>query len=258
MASEEPMNLINLIAKSSVHLIVFEKQTNKPIQYGSGCIASYKNKLFAISVNHVTQIRGKETYTLIETGLPSKDGQTPYYRLGELVYFDVFKAHGIDTGDFNQMTFSKEEPLDITFTTLKDEVFLKQKGFTYYGQEITEGQKVFLNLDYSTEPKQEDYFGFFGHIKHDIFDDQIIKSKVTFKIGLSYKGTHDRFHLFYTPDIIKEYEDYAGTSGAPILNEEGQLVGLVCSVIKNSHSLFAFPVDYCKQLIDISLESGLL
>lgn len=49
-------------------LIIFDGGTSKPIQYGSGCIASYRNRLFVLSVNHVTRIRGIETYALIETG----------------------------------------------------------------------------------------------------------------------------------------------------------------------------------------------
>lgn len=254
----EPMDLINIIAKSSVHLIVFDKENNQPIQYGSGCIAMYKNRLFVISVNHVTQIKGKETYTLIETGLPAKEGKAPFYSTGGLVYFDVFKAKNIETGDIEQITFSEEEPLDITFTTVNDDILLLQKGFEYQGLEITAGQKIILNLDYTAEPNQKNYFGFFGHINHDIFADQIIKSEVTFKLDLTYQGTYNRFHLFNTPEEIQKKEDFAGTSGAPIIDEKGQLVALTCSVNSGTKSVFAFPISYCKQLIDISINSGLI
>ncbi|MCH8535818.1 MAG: hypothetical protein LAT51_12165 [Flavobacteriaceae bacterium] len=254
----EPMDLINVIAKSSVHLIVFDKETNQPLQYGSSCIAMYKDKLFVISVNHVTRIKGKETYTLIETGLPVKDGKVSYYSTGGLVYFDVFKANNIETGNIEQLTFSEEEPLDITFTTVKDDVLLLQKGFNYNGHEITEGQKIILKLDYTAKPKHDLYFGFFGHINHDIYADKVIKSEVTFKLDLIYKGLYNKFHLFNTQEEIKKYEDYAGTSGAPIIDEKGQFVALACSVIVGTKSVFAFPIDYCKQLMDLSIDSGLV
>jgi hypothetical protein len=255
----EPMNLLNLIAKSSVHLIVFDQQTNQPIQYGSGCLVSYKGKLLVLSVNHVTRLKGIETYALIETGLPTKEGQTPFYSTGGLVYFDKFRGLNIDTKDISQITFEEEEPLDITFTSVKADILLMQKEFEYEGEKITAGQKVILNLDLADDPKSEHYFGFFGHIKHDIFDNQIIKSEVTFKLDLSFQSTtKDRFHLFHANEIIKSKKDYAGTSGAPILNQEGQLVGLACSIIVGTKSVFAFPINYCKQLIDISIDSKLL
>jgi hypothetical protein len=252
------MTLLNLMAKSTVQLVVFDCATKKPIQFGSGCIALYKDRLILLSVNHVTRIKGVKTYTLIETGLPPKEGQGLYYSTGGLIYFDTFKMNGVETGEIERMTISEEDPADITFTGVKKDIQLFQKGFVYNGFEIEDGPRVFPALEESTTPLEKDCFGYFGYIKQEIIDDKILKAEVTFKLDLKYQGTYNRFHLFNTPEEIRKKEDYEGTSGAPIFNSDGQLVGLVCSVNEGSKSLFAFPIDYCRSLIDISIECGML
>jgi hypothetical protein len=252
----KPMNLLNMIEKSSVHLFVFNKDTNEPIQYGSGCIVAYQKRLFLLSVNHVIRMKDVETYALIETGLPPKDGQIPFYRVGGFMFFDVFKLHGMETKEFERMTLSQEDPLDVTFAEVKNDIRLLQKGFNWFGHEITQGEKVFPILDHATVPTTDDYYGFFGHIRPDVFDNKVIKSEVVFHLNLTYQGTYNRFHLFNTTEIIEDESLFEGTSGAPIINSSGQLVGLVCSFNKGTNSVFAFPIDYCKQLIDISTQSG--
>ena len=162
------MNLLNLIAKSSIHLIVFNRATNEPIQFGSGCLVKYRDKLIVLSVNHVTQIEGVDTYTLIETGLPPVEGESPFYSTGGLIYFDTLRVNGIETGDLRQMTYSEEEPLDITFTSIPEDIQIIQKPFEYLGEAITEEGKIILNLEYATDPLETDYYGLFGHINNEI------------------------------------------------------------------------------------------
>ena len=251
------MNLLNLIARSTVHLVIMDKATHEPVRYGSGCVVKYRNKLIVLSVDHVTRIRGLQTYALIETGGPAKDGQISWYSTGGLVCFDQFKLEGIGTGDLSRVTISEEDPLDVTFTAVKDDIVLMQKGFIYYGEEIEGGQKVFPVLDYATLPDAKEEFGFCGFIKHDIFG-KTIKSDITIKLGLSYRETSDGFHLFNTPDLVTDIAEYEGTSGSPIFDFEGRLVGLVCIVLENSRSVWAFPIDYCRRLIDIAIDSGLI
>lgn len=251
-------NLINLIAKSSIHLIVFDRATNEPIQFGSGCLARYRDRLLVLSVNHVTRITGIDTYTLIETGLPPVDGMSPFYSTGGLIYYDTFRVNGIETGEVRQMTISEDEPLDITFTSIPEDIEIIQKPFEFFGIPITEENKVILNLDYAIDPIEGDYYGLFGHINNEVRNGMLIHSEVTFKLDLKYQGTFNRFHLFQTPEPIRSEKEYCGTSGAPILDSEGRLVGLNCSVNVGTTSLFAFPISYCKQLIDISIDNGLL
>ncbi len=249
------MTLLNFIEKASVNLFVFNSATNEPIQYGSGCIVLYRDRRFLLTVNHVIRIKDIETYTLIETGLPLKDDQTPFYRVGGFMFFDVFKLHGIETKNIDRITLSEEDPLDVTFAEVKDDIRLLQKGFNWGGIEIPAGEKFMLKLDHAVLPTTDDYYGFFGHIKHDVFDN-VMKSEIIFHLDLTYKGTYNRFHLFNTTEIIEDESLFAGTSGAPIINKSGQLVGLVCSINKDTKSVFAFPIDYCKQLLDISIQSG--
>jgi hypothetical protein len=252
------MNLLNLIASSTVHLIVFDQSTRTPLQFGSGFVAGYRDRLIVISADHVTRLKGKDVYTLIETGLPSENGQTLFYNIGGLVFFDAFAVDKVKTMEAAQLALYGGEPLDVTFTSMGKDIKLIQKGFTYLGEEIDEGSKVFPVLEHATIPREDGEFGFCGFIHNQVFGEEIIKSEITFQLGLEYKGTYSGYHLFNTPEVIKDKHEFEGTSGAPIFNQEGQLVGLVCNVLENSKSVFAFPIDYCMQLIDLAIENLLL
>ena len=56
--------------------------------------------------------------------------------------------------------------------------------------------------------------------------------------------------------IIEDGEDYAGCSGAPILDSQGKLVGLVSSVNPGSKSIFAFSISKCRELLAAAINSG--
>jgi hypothetical protein len=259
MQPAPPTNLLELIAKSSVHLVIFNKQTEKPIQYGSGCLAWYREKLFILSVDHVTRIKGVETYARIETGLPAENGLTPFYQTGALVVFDVFKPNHTGTDENTPLTFEKDDPLDITFTTVQPGIAFLQRPFEFMEMPISGGSKIILNLDHAVEPEADDYFGFFGQIQHDVFDEKLIISKGTFKLDLVYTGTsRDGYHNFLYPEVIASKKAFEGTSGAPIINSKGQLVGLASSVLENTRSVFAFSIGYCKKLIDTAIAQGLV
>jgi hypothetical protein len=77
------------------------------------------------------------------------------------------------------------------------------------------------------EPNTEDTYGFFG-LTRDRLDDEfnwLLKPKL--EIGLTYVGNTEDLLRFRCKERYHEYEEYKGCSGAPILNQNGELVSLV-------------------------------
>lgn len=64
-----------LVVKSSIHVILAKEEDMKPRGFGSGCLIKYKNRLFFISVRHVTDAQDLSTF--LETNQPSVNGETP-------------------------------------------------------------------------------------------------------------------------------------------------------------------------------------
>lgn len=255
------MDLITLIASSSLHLIVVNKQDKTPVGFGSGFLVRYKERTFLISVAHVTNYENTETW--IETNMPATDQGTPFYHVGSMCFFDQYHVPADVRLDeikaFEDLKLTYDKTLDITFCEIKENLYLIQPEWNFGAYQIAKGLKVALNIDEAGEPSKEKLFGFCGRIKQDTDEfNKTIQSEVTLKLDLKYHKTIGRFHRFLTPDIITSQQDYQGCSGAPILDEEGMLVGIVQSIYTNTKILMAFSIDECKKLLDTGIITGML
>ena len=257
------MYYLDLIAKASYQLWVVDPDTMRPCGFGSGCIVNYQERSFLLSVAHVTSEENKVT-CIVTNQLPEKDLQSKLYIVDEQLYFDKYKLpediHEIKIKNFEELQAKSycEERLDITCCEIKEKLECIQPELDLEGFKINRDSKVHLNLDSAGNPDKNKRYGFFGTIRHRIEGDALVKSVPTFKIDLQYKGSNEKFHLFRSPETIKDADDYLGCSGAPILEDTGKLVGLFSSFNLNSKTIFGFSILECKTLLDRSLESGVL
>lgn len=253
------MNILNLLAKSSLHLIVVKPDNIEPVGFGSGCIVKYKSRYFLLSVAHVTDLEGLAT--CIETNLPTEGRGSQLYSVGAMSYYDEYKL--LPSVDVSTIKTIEElldvngKTLDITFCEIKEQVELLQPEWDFGGFKIEKGEKVLLNLEEAGEPENGKLFGLCGRIRQDVTG-AYIKSQPTLKLGLEYKGIRGREHVFLTPEIIKDADDYRGCSGAPILDEDGKLVALASRILKGSRLLYGFSIDECKRLLDWAMVTKLV
>lgn len=250
------MDIINLIAKSSLHIIMVRPSDNEPMAFGSGCIVSYKGRYFLLSVAHVTDINGLTT--CIETNQPPVDLHTPIYSVGTMCYFDEYKIPKDkkleEIKAFEELLVNFDDTLDVTFCEIKQHITLLQPEWDFGAYKIEKGEKVSLNLEEGGLPEKGKLFGLCGRVRQDLNGAQL-KSQPTLKLDLEYRGTKGRFHYFLTPELIKDVDDYSGCSGSPILDEDGKLVALTSSVMKNTKLIFGFSIDECKRLLDLAIET---
>lgn len=247
----------NLLARSTVHLFIVEPTTVEPKSFGSGCFVHYKERVFLLSVAHVTDLTGLQT--CIGTNQPPVGNTMPLYCPGTMAYVDEYRVKGPlpeSITSIEDILGDRIETLDVTFCEVKDfnpAMFL-QPALDNGQIKIDAGQKIVLSLAEAGAPHREGEYSFCGWIRQKIVGRQI-ESTVTFKFRLKYQGTGGRFHRFIVPKLIDK-EDYEGCSGTPILDADGRLVALACKVKSGTQLLYAFSIEECRRLLGVAIHSG--
>ena len=107
----------------------------------------------------------------------------------------------------------------------------------------------------NTPLSRQTEYALLGRI-HQKVSGKWLRGDYALKSELRYQGSRGFFHRFLTPKIIKDADDFRGCSGAPILDEEGRMVALACSVAVDTRLLYAFSIEECRRLIDIAIDAG--
>jgi hypothetical protein len=259
LQTEQNLSPLDVIIKASIPLIIVTPDDLEPQGFGSGCIVQYREKLFLLSVAHVTDYEGHST--CIITNQPPVNNTTPIYSVGSMCFFDEYKLSKDlkieEIQSLDDLLKDFIETLDITFCEIKEHVDLIQPEIDFVDHKVEKSQKIILNFDYIQQPDKNKEYGFSGYIRQEV-ENSKIESIITLKIGLTFHRTKGRFHMFLADEIIKDKDDYRGCSGAPIIDEDGQLVALAASIVSNTKIVLGFSIDECKRLLDTAIETKLL
>ena len=112
-------------------------------------------------------------------------------------------------------------------------------------------------MDEAGEPDKQQDYGFCGRVRQEV-NGNVIKSQPTFKSGLKYRGKKGSFYYFTAPKIISDADDYRGSSGAPVIEESGKLIGLAAKVWEGTQLIYVFPIERCKELVDTAILTKML
>lgn len=250
------MDILNAIAKSSIHIIMVEPGSILPKAFGSGCIVQYKERRFLVSVAHVTDLAGLQA--CVETNQPVVEGKTPLYCVGAMCYFDQYKTDlPVQIFSAEDLFKNFEETLEITFCEIKETIELLQPEWDFKLFKIDAGEKIILNLETAGDPDPTKLFGFCGRIRQDLKGNKLVMQP-TMKLDLKYGGKKGRFHYYLAPELITDKEDYEGCSGAPILDQDGMLVGLASKIMTNTKVIYGFAIIECRNFIDLAIQTGML
>jgi hypothetical protein len=245
-----------IIVRTSVQVFLAKKDYPKPEGFGSGCIIEYLDRKFFVSVSHVTDV--EDLVTFLETNQPDIDGKGPILKpVGGICYFDQLKvAEGMSLEDFEKI-IEKGKRLDICFAEIKDEIKLLQPEMDFGVFKVPASEKFHVFLEDAVVPTEDERYGFYGKVRPKYYG-QGLKMTPTLKHSLTYHRTKENFYMFLAPEIIKDSEDYEGCSGAPILDSQGRIVALACSVVTPSKIIYGFSIQECKRLLDYALQMGML
>jgi hypothetical protein len=83
------MYVEELMVKSSIQVFMADPTSPKPEVFGSSCLLTYFDRLFFLSVFHVTNY---DLTTYLETKLPPNEIGPPLQLVSGLCSFDLFKV----------------------------------------------------------------------------------------------------------------------------------------------------------------------
>ncbi|WPO84614.1 hypothetical protein SD427_18980 (plasmid) [Chryseobacterium sp. JJR-5R] len=248
------MTVDQLSVYSSIQIYQANPNIMKPEGFGTGCIVAYLGHKFLLSVSHVTNDDNLTTY--LETNLPPENNTTPLKPIGNFIWYDIFHYNNLslDLIDFEDLLAGGER-IDFTFSKLTENFELKQPPIDFGLFNVEEGEKVSLDLKYANTPNKDETYSFYGKIRPK-YEGIYLKMEPTLKNGLKFHKTKGLFHMFLAPKIIKDKDDYRGCSGAPILDSEGRIVALACSLRENSQIIYGISIQECMKLIKLALDTN--
>jgi hypothetical protein len=241
--------------RTSIQVFMADKNNPKPQGFGSGCIINYLDRKFFVTVSHVTNLDGLTA--MLETNQPFDERGPILKPIGGICTFDLIQVKpDMNLNDFTEI-LEQGKTLDIAFAEIKDEIKLLQPEMDFGAFKVNASEKLEIYMDDATIPTTEERYGFYGKIRPE-YEGIILKMTPTLKHSLTFHGEKGNFYLFLAPQTITDKTDYAGCSGAPILDSTGKIVALTSAVLRNSRVIYGFKIQECKRLLDIALQTGML
>jgi len=258
----DKINVHELVVRSSIQLLLADKDIPKPAEFGSGCILRYLDRHFLFTVSHL--IVSNELVLFLETNLPADPvSGTPLQPIGGVITFKKFKIRKNTHLDNFEELAENGDPVDIAFAEIKQPITLLQPEIDFVAFKVEASNKVSLYLEDAVQPRRSQSYAFFGKIKAHYIDNQdgrldYLSLTHAFKHSLKYNGKKDGFYEFLTPEIITDEADYQGCSGAPIIDSSGRIVALVCAVFVPSRLIQGIPISVCKQFLETAIKTKML
>lgn len=244
------------------------RKSDIPQFSGSGFILKHNGHKVFVTAGHVatTQSDGSILYdknVLVQTNSIYYDTDLNRYccclvSLNEVVTISAFRFDPISAA------IGKEGVIDIAFSVFDDArsnaPFVTQKvdidgAFVPYGEE-----KVCLESSNAIVASPTDNYAVYGRVKlyfEKVDGENVLQSKVVLHSHLKFAyETKDMYVLHYDkPVIISEWK---GLSGAPVLNQDGKLLGVACSVDPITNTISVMKIRMVLSFIDAEIKSSKL
>lgn len=271
MAGEQkPMSLLELLTRTKLQIFTYEQETMKKNAYpngmGSGFFFLHKDRMMLVTADHVchpfdhepgrTQRVFEDKDVALVNNWVEKDANgvdmpilTP---VGGFYYFDKFKVD-IDKGIVGDF-----KPFDATFAILGKARF--QKPFKNEGLQVVNGPTIPAGLDMIpiptdavVEPEENDRYICYGHTNFGLAEDGVhLKWDTTIHEEMKYKCDCGDYYVL-TPSEAIVNKDWEGISGAPVLNQKGGLLGILCGGDPVHNDIYVLNMKKVLSLIDTTL-----
>lgn len=256
---EREFSLTEILVKTTYQVVINEDPDfqRQPIAFGAGFFLNYKNNLFFITADHNIHIEdhklnartGIDNHLAILNNISDKNSlSTIMTPISGFYYMEKFN---ITKEDFNPELFDvaislvKRESITHLFYT--DENMLDENSKSL----VSPNEEKFEFLEeHIVEPSKDDHYFIYGKIRPE-FKGLMLHRIPTFKNYLTYINKSGDYILLNTTEKILDYKDWAGLSGSPVLNQEGKCVGILCSILEGTNSVFVKPFKNIKPLLDV-------
>lgn len=255
---EREFQLTEILVKTTYQIVISKEQSfqSQPIAFGAGFFLNYKDKLFFITADHnihiedhkINERTGIDNYVGVFNNISDKENfstiMTPIGGFYYMESFDISKddldpqlidvaISMVDRNKFEAPFLTDEDIRDVNNNTLASP---NEQKFEFLDEHIV-------------DPSITDTYYIFGKIRPK-FKGLFLHRENTFKSGLKFIETYGNYMLLNTESPISDYEDWAGLSGSPVLNQEGKCIGVLCSVIEGTQSVFVKPLKKITPFLD--------
>lgn len=253
-------NLLDYLAKTSYFIKISEKTKHeKPIAYGTGFFVNYKNNCFFLTADHNIHLNdhdlnvrtGLDNNVEIFNNLSNKEKfetlVTPISGFYYMESIDITKPN--QNPELFDVALSLVDKSNLTSPFLTDDNIISETG-----EQITKPgeNKIQFLEEQLVVPNTNDIYFIFGKIKPNL-NGLFLHRKFSLKENIKYIEPFGDYLLFNTESIITDYEDWAGLSGSPVVNQIGGCVGVLCSINVNTKSLWIKPFSKIKPLMDLAI-----
>lgn len=234
-----------------------------PTGVGSGFILDYKGESFFVTADHVVNthdngIRKIDRNAFIQTNNIGQDENGHYYAelvtMGGIVFCSHLKVD-MNTGNVTELPL-----FDGAFLMMND--FQKKANYitsecNLNGAQVAAGEKK-MHLDSNcicVANKDDDYF-VFGRVHHKYVkgaNAQVFMcSDFISHDGLKYVRDDGNYYVLkYSQPVV--VDDWKGLSGSPVLNHNGNLIGIACKVCSVSDEVWVKKIQCMLPLFDAEI-----
>lgn len=236
-----------------------------PTFSGSGFLLSHKGYTVFVTAGHVASTFNNcvivydrditiQTNTIIKNPFTHLAEGCILVSLSGLTTTSVFKV------DTNTGSLSTEKPFEVAVKVLDEErknaPFVTQE-VNFLGAHVPYGEpKMALSSNDIVVANSSDTYSVYGRIK--LFfekNSNVLQSTIVFHTGLRLLyETDDMYVLQYgSPVLLSEWK---GLSGSPVLNQDGKLIGMACSVDPFTNTLSVMKMIRIVPLIEADIQSS--
>lgn len=217
-------------------------ENGPPLGRCSGTIVEYRENRLILTVAHAVQ---PDEAWAIELEYKGTQGMK-LYRIGAMEYLI-------------EVTGKQIREVDFSFTIVPQNVQAKWQQFSDQGKVVDEEERVILLSDLSSSPLPNLKYGFAG-IAHPTSEPappgiphKISGGEFTIETELTFIETVNGLDKYSLGKKHPGDDHYIGCSGAPLLSEDGDLVGLVVSGCELDSTINALPLRKYRSYIDVKL-----
>ena len=217
-------------------------ENGPPARACSGAVVEYGGHRLVLTVSHA--VRSDEIWA-IELQYERSRG-AKLWKVGTMQYM---------------LEIARDEvrEVDFSFASVPADLRAKWQRFSDQGQLVEQQERVILESDFSVAPRPGVKYGFAGLTRRTSepappgHPHAIAGAELRVETGLTYRETANGLDKYDLDHPHPGHEHYHGCSGAPVLSEDGDLVGLVVCGCVSQSTISALPLRSYRGAVDAAL-----
>jgi len=213
MNSEELNNWLQWVLITSVPLRRLD-EADLPVGIASGCLIDYCGKRFLLSVQHA--VKPTSSSWAVEVRYDRTKG-TEVYRPNHFNYMGEMKLGSASI-----------RHIDFCYTEVPVDFVSHYQHVVPSGDILAERIRHVFATGLNDTPSADEVYAFSGQVFPERIEDTALCTEMRVYPGLRYISQDDEYYVFKLPVNHPGHDHFKGCSGAPIVDNNRNVVALVC------------------------------